>query len=369
MENVMQGIIDMHIHAAPDVRARKLDDLELMEASVQRGVRAIVLKSHNVPTADRAYLVNRVAAEKYPDVKFTAFGGLCLNHPVGGLNPDAVETSLKLGAKVIWLPTNTAENHYRKNGKDPSKGAVVTRDGRKYTGTVLSKSPSVHVYPDSKSRPRDAENMYVRLDEDVKCAADVRALGIKNGDYICFDTKTTVTDTGFLKSRFIDDKASVACLITAAKVMHDAGFVPENDIKIVFTMYEEVGHGGACMPPVREMLGVDMGCIGLDLSCTEHDVSICAKDAGGPYDYEMTSRLISLAKAAELSYAVDIYPFYGSDIGAMWRSGSDIPGALIGPGVHASHGMERTHFDAAANTVALILLYFGFEEPCTEKAE
>ena len=130
MENVMQGIIDMHIHAAPDVRARKLDDLELMEASVQRGVRAIVLKSHNVPTADRAYLVNRVAAEKYPDVKFTAFGGLCLNRPVGGLNPDAGETSLKLGAKVIWLPTNTAENHYRKNGKDPSKGVVVTRDGK-----------------------------------------------------------------------------------------------------------------------------------------------------------------------------------------------------------------------------------------------
>lgn len=130
MENVMQGIIDMHIHAGPDVRARKLDDFELMEASVQRGVRAIVLKSHNVPTADRAYLVNRVAAEKYPDVKFTAFGGLCLNRPVGGLNPDAVETSLKLGAKVIWLPTNTAENHYRKNGKEPSKGVVVTRDGK-----------------------------------------------------------------------------------------------------------------------------------------------------------------------------------------------------------------------------------------------
>ena len=130
MENVMQGIIDMHIHAAPDVRVRKLDDLELMEASVQRGVRAIVLKSHNVPTADRAYLVNRVAAEKYPDVKFTAFGGLCLNRPVGGLNPDAVETSLKLGAKVIWLPTNTAENHYRKNGKDSSTGVVVTRDGK-----------------------------------------------------------------------------------------------------------------------------------------------------------------------------------------------------------------------------------------------
>ena len=130
MENAMQGIIDMHIHAAPDVRARKLDDLELMEASVQRGVRAIVLKSHNVPTADRAYLVNRVAKEKYPEANFTAFGGLCLNRPVGGLNPDAVETSLKLGAKVIWLPTNTAENHLHKNGKDPSKGVKVLENGR-----------------------------------------------------------------------------------------------------------------------------------------------------------------------------------------------------------------------------------------------
>ena len=130
MENVMQGIIDMHIHAAPDVRARKLDDLELMEASVQRGVRAIVLKSHNVPTADRAYLVNRVAAEKYPDAKFTAFGGLCLNHPVGGLNPDAVETSLKLGAKVIWLPTQSARRHLEKMGKDPADGIQLIRDGK-----------------------------------------------------------------------------------------------------------------------------------------------------------------------------------------------------------------------------------------------
>lgn len=129
-ENVMRGIIDMHIHAAPDVRARRLDDLELMEESVKRGVRAIVLKSHNVPTADRAYLVNRVCAKKYPDADFTAFGGLCLNRPVGGLNPDAAETALKLGAKVIWLPTNTAENHLRKNGKDPAKGVAVVRDGK-----------------------------------------------------------------------------------------------------------------------------------------------------------------------------------------------------------------------------------------------
>lgn len=163
MENVMQGIIDMHIHAAPDVRARKLDDLELMEASVQRGVRAIVLKSHNVPTADRAYLVNRVAAEKYPDVKFTAFGGLCLNRPVGGLNPDAVETSLKLGAKVIWLPTNTAENHYRKNGKEPPRASSSPGTARPWTSCRTfspSSSSTMLCWPPATSAQKSASRSW-----------------------------------------------------------------------------------------------------------------------------------------------------------------------------------------------------------------
>lgn len=236
---------------------------------------------------------------------------------------------------------------------------VITRDGRRYSGTILSRSPSVHVYSDARSLPRDADNMYVRLDEDVRSAADVHALGIENGDYICFDPRTTVTDSGFLKSRFIDDKASVACLITAIHIMRRMGVTPPTDLNILVSMYEEVGHGAACVPPVSSMLAVDMGCIGKDLACTEHDVSVCAKDSGGPYDYELTSRLIELAKSASLPYVVDIYPFYGSDVGAMWRAGSDIPGALIGPGVHASHGMERTHTDAIFATIRLILLYFG----------
>lgn len=319
-------------------------------------------------TREIAPLIERLAKETGCRFERTGKGGFILTYP-GRSNADPLGACAHcdtLGAMVRSIGGDGTLSFAAVGGPlwstlDGEYCTVVTRDGKKYSGTILSLSPSVHVYSDASSRPRDPSNMYVRLDENVKNADDVRALGISNGDYICFDTKTVVAESGFLKSRFIDDKASVACLMTAAHIMHTAGFVPENDIKIVFTVYEEVGHGGACMPPVRTMLGVDMGCIGQDLSCTEHDVSICAKDSGGPYDYELTSQLISLAKAAELSYAVDIYPFYGSDIGAMWRSGSDIPGALIGPGVHASHGMERTHFDGIANTVALILLYFGFE--------
>ncbi len=239
---------------------------------------------------------------------------------------------------------------------------IITRDGRRYGGTFLSDSPAIHVYKDASSRPRDAENMYVRLDEVVKNAEDVRALGIQNGDYICIDPKTVVTESGFLKSRFIDDKASVACLLTAAHIMWEQGFVPEEDIVMLITMYEEVGHGASFIPvPLSSMLGVDMGCIGSDLSCTEYDVSICAKDSHGPYDYALTSRLIDLAKANQLSMAVDVYPYYGSDVGAMWTAGHDVPGALIGTGVHASHGMERTHWEGIYNTLSLTLLYFGMK--------
>jgi len=224
----------------------------------------------------------------------------------------------------------------------------------------LSKSPSSHVYPDSATKPRDEANMYVRLDEVVKTAADVKKLGIESGDYICIDPKTTVTESGFLKSRFIDDKASVACFITLLKIFKEEKITPAYDVKMLVTMYEEVGHGASYVPDgLYTMLAVDMGCIGTDLNCTEYDVSICAKDSHGPYDYALTTQLIELAKANKLSYAVDIYPFYGSDVGAMWSAGHDVPGALIGTGVHASHGMERTHFEGIKNTISLMALYLG----------
>lgn len=240
---------------------------------------------------------------------------------------------------------------------------IHTRDGRVYTGTILSESPAVHVHPDASTRARDTENMIVRIDEQVHSKEDVLALGIQVGDYICYDPKTVVTESGFLKSRFIDDKGSVACLLTALKMMKDKGLKPQYKTKFFISVFEEVGHGASYVPAdVSELLAVDMGCIGLDLTCTEYDVSICAKDSGGPYDYLMTSRLIDLAKENGLKYAVDIYPRYGSDVGAALKGGHNIKGGLIGPGVHASHGMERTHYSALESTINLILLYLGCEK-------
>lgn len=234
---------------------------------------------------------------------------------------------------------------------------IYTREGRVYTGTVLSLSPSVHVQDDAATRPRDEKNMAVRIDEKARTREDVEALGIAAGDFICYDPKTVVTESGFVKSRFLDDKASAACLLTLLWQMRETGVRPRYETYFTFTVHEEMGHGGATLPAVDELLALDMGCIGEDLGCTEYQVSICAKDNGGPYDYGMVSRLVQLAREQSVDYSVDIYPYYGSDVGAAWRAGMDCRAALIGPGVHASHGMERTHLDALNATLRLAGLY------------
>lgn len=237
---------------------------------------------------------------------------------------------------------------------------IYTRGGKVYTGTILSLSPAVHVHPDSETRVRDAANMAVRLDETVHSKEDVEALGISAGDFICYDPKTTVTESGFLKTRFIDDKACAALELTVLKLMKDHNVKPMYKTHLCFSVHEEIGYGGATLPKnIDELLVVDMGCVGCDLTCTEQQVSICAKDSMGPYDYEMTSRLIELSKKHSVDYAVDIYPRYSSDAGALWRAGYDTRSALIGPGVHASHGMERTHIDGLENTLKLMCAYLG----------
>ena len=239
---------------------------------------------------------------------------------------------------------------------------IRTRDGRSYTGTILSLSPAAHVYDDAATRARDEGGLAVRIDEAVKSKEDVEALGIRPGDYVCIDPKTTVTESGFLKSRFIDDKGSAACLLTLMQVLRDRKLTPRYDTRLIFSVHEEVGHGGATVPrDLDELLIVDMGCVGLDLTCTEYQVSICAKDSGGPYDYGMTTRLVNLAQQGGVDYAVDIYPHYSSDATVAWGAGADVRAALIGPGVHASHGMERTHWEGLKNTLSLCLLYLAAE--------
>ncbi|MDY3226029.1 MAG: M42 family metallopeptidase [Candidatus Faecousia sp.] len=240
---------------------------------------------------------------------------------------------------------------------------VYTREGRNYEGTLQLCNASVHVnggYGDTK---RDFDTTEVVLDEDVKSAEDVRKLGIEVGDFVCFDPRTRRTESGYLKSRFLDDKLSVGILLGFAKYLADNRITLPRRTYVHVTVYEEVGHGGAASVPagVTEAISVDMGCVGEGLSCTERQVSICAKDSGGPYSYEVVGKLITAAKQTGADYAVDVYPHYGSDVEATLNAGHDLRHGLIGPGVYASHGYERSHIDGVYNTLKLLCGYLAVE--------
>lgn len=231
---------------------------------------------------------------------------------------------------------------------------VYTRDSKKYRGTILNKDRAIHVHTKSEDKVV-VENVIVRLDEEVKSKEDLEALGICVGDFVCYDPKIEYVND-YVKSRFLDDKAGVVAILEVLKSI-DVSKLNQNVI-VYFSVLEEVGHGGAHLPyEVDEMIAVDMGCVGKDLNGDEKKVSICVKDSSGPYNYELTSKMIEVAKKLEIEYAVDVYPMYSSDGSAFLRAGNDAKVALIGPGVDASHGMERTTFTAIENTAKILIEY------------
>lgn len=237
---------------------------------------------------------------------------------------------------------------------------IKASNGRRYTGTILVAKAASHVWGQETSKiERNADNMEVRIDEKVKNKDDVMNLGIRPGDFVVFDPRTEVTPSGFIKSRHLDDKASVAVLLGCAKFLADKKLAPAYTTHFFISNYEEVGHGASFGIPetVREFVAVDMGCVGDGLLGSEYTVSICAKDSGGPYDYELRKYLEDLCEKHNIPYVVDVFPYYGSDAGAVLRSGHDVRCACIGPGVDASHSHERTHKEGLLATARLVTAY------------
>lgn len=237
---------------------------------------------------------------------------------------------------------------------------IETMDGKTYTGTIMTNKASSHVHGEkTKTVERNAENMEIRIDERVSSKEDVLNLGINVGDFVSFDPRTIVTDSGFVKSRHLDDKAGVISLLGMAKHLVDNNIKPNYTTNFFISTYEEVGHGAATSIPEKtfEFIAIDMAAPGDGQTSDEFSVTICAKDSSGPYDYELRKRLINLAKEEKLNYQIDIYPYYGSDGSAALRAGYDFKVGLIGPGVDASHSFERTHKDAIDNTIKLGIAY------------
>ena len=235
---------------------------------------------------------------------------------------------------------------------------VHTRDGRAYTGLMTCQAHSVHVFDECRTLERSDNTMMILLDADVHSKADVNALGIRNGDFVSVDPRCQLTENGYLKSRFIDDKAAIACVFTMLKYLSEHQLRPKYRTILAFPYSEEINFGGTYVPEgVSEYVAMDIGLIGPDYDGNEYKVSICAKDASAPYDYELTNRLIGYAEKAGCDYAVDVFYRYGTDGNAAVRAGNNLRAAAFGMAVYCSHGMERTHITGLRNTVNLLLAY------------
>jgi len=240
---------------------------------------------------------------------------------------------------------------------------IFTDNGKIVTGTILMRQTSVHVYKDAATAERNEDNIEVRLDEKVKDAADVKKLGINVGDFVAFDPRVKITPSGFIKSRHLDDKASVGILLYLLREIKEHNVTLPYTTHFLISNNEEVGYGGnSNIPPeVVEYLAVDMGAVGDGQTSDEYSVSICAKDSSGPYNYRLRQRLVELAEEHEINYQIDIYPYYGSDASAALSAGHDLIHGLIGPGIDASHAFERTHVDSLINTAKLTYYYLMSE--------
>ena len=262
-----------------------------------------------------------------------------------------------LGAMVAQVKGNgrlklTPLGGMNANNAEGENVRVYTRDGKVIEGTCQLCNASVHVNKDYDSAKRSWDTVEIVPDDEGE---------IQVGDIVCFDPRTRRTESGYLKSRFLDDKLSVGILLGFAKYLKDNAIPLSRKVWVHVTVYEEVGHGGSASVPegITEAISVDMGCVGDGLNCTEKQVSICAKDSGGPYSYDLVGKLIAAAKASGADYAVDVYPYYGSDVEATLRSGVDIQHGLIGAGVYASHGYERSHISGVHNALKLLCGYLN----------
>lgn len=252
---------------------------------------------------------------------------------------------------------------FRWNAVEGEYCKIHTADGRTYTGTILLNQTSVHVYHNMGDIKREDATMEVRIDAVTKSKADTENLGISVGDFVSFEPRVELTDNEFIKSRHLDDKASVGILMYIIKQLHEEGITLPYTTHFLISNNEEIGYGGNSNIPAKtvEYLAVDMGAIGDGQATDEYSVSICAKDSSGPYHYGLRQHLVELSKQHQVDYRVDIYPYYGSDASAAIRAGYDIIHGLIGPGIDASHAFERTHISSIEHTTTLIWHYLQSE--------
>lgn len=304
----------------------------LVEFAIGHGLEYSITSKGNV-------IINAVVDNQVPSTMVATHVDT-LGLMVKSINDDGTLNVTPIGGPIA----STLNGEYAK---------VYTRDNQIYNGTIILDSSAAHVYSDSNKQV-EFKDLRIRLDLDVDSKEQVREAGIRNGDYICYDPKFRYSE-GFINSRFLDDKLCAAISLEMLEQFVNGNLTFKQSVSFAFTMFEEVGHGLGYVPSnIRHVIAMDMGCVGDDLDGNEMKVSICAKDSSGPYDYNSITEMLAICEVFKLDYALDIYPFYGSDASAALRGGNDIKATLIGPGIAASHGMERAHDKGIENTYKLL---------------
>ena len=231
---------------------------------------------------------------------------------------------------------------------------------REITGTIVTTKASAHVHGKQLTKlKRDETSMEIRLDEPVRTADDARALGIAAGDFVSFDPRTTITPSGYIKSRHLDDKACVAILLGVARALMKSEVRAAAPSALFISNFEEVGHGSSAGLPdgTVELIAVDMAAVGTGQTSDEFATTVCVKDS--------RVRMTSSSAAGSSSWRDPMASTAGSisipttspTSSQALRAGWDVRGGLVGPGVDASHSFERLHRVSLEETARLLLAY------------
>lgn len=321
------------------------------------------------PTGDTAWATSFVQAElEEMQIPYITTPKGALVAELDGIRhdqPRAISAHIDtLGLMVRGIKPSGRLSVTRLNGINwptiESEGVTIsTSGGRQIRGSVVLANGAAHVNKDAGTAPRNEDTLEIRLDERTNSREETRLLGIEVGDFVYLDPRVEVSESGFFRSRFLDDKACVACLLAALKALKTAGVTPSQHTYFLFSVHEEVGHGGIDGLPadLNELLVMDMACIGEGLTGSEYHCTLCVKDGGGPYSRELSNKVAAMADRRGIDLRRDVYPFYTSDGTVYWRAGGRAQVALVGPGVDTSHGYERTHQDGLHDTALLVAEY------------
>jgi peptidase M42 family hydrolase len=309
------------------------------------------------------------------DYDLTRRGAIRANLPGRRSSPDRAVVShldtlgamvrlLEPDGRVLVAPIGTWSSRFAEGGR-----VTVFGERQTFRGTVLPLKASGHTFGDEiDAQPVAWDAVELRLDLKAASAEDLRAAGVEIGDFVAFDPGPELTDTGYVVSRHLDNKAGVASVLAAARAVAEAGVELPVDCHLLFTIFEEVGSGASAIlhQDVAEMVSVDNSTPAPGQNSSETGVTVAMMDSTGPFDYHLTHELLRIGGMLDIELCRDVFRHYRCDAASAVEAGNDIRTALLCFGVDASHGYERTHVDSLLGLSQLLAAYLQ-SDPVVER--